>query len=75
MIKIRLSRTGKKNDPFYRVVAIEESRKRGGKPLEIIGYWHPKNNVKKIKKELVEKWVKKGALITPAASKLISGEK
>lgn len=71
MIKIRLSRGGAKNAPFYRIVAIEERRKREGKPLDILGYWHPAKDDKKIDKEKIKQWVGKGAQITDAVKKLI----
>ena len=51
MIKIRLARGGVKKKPFYRIVAIEESRKRGGKPLDVIGYWNPQKSDLKINKD------------------------
>ena len=34
MVKIRLTRTGPRKKPFYRVVAIDERKKNGGQPLE-----------------------------------------
>jgi len=71
MVKIRLARGVTKNDPFYRIVAIDTKRKRGGKPLEIVGYWHPAKNVKKIDTKKVDTWVKKGAQISQAVEKLI----
>jgi small subunit ribosomal protein S16 len=71
MVKIRLARGGAKNAPFYRIVAIDERRKRGGKPLEVVGYWHPAKDDIKIDKEKIEKWVEKGAVITNAVKKLI----
>jgi small subunit ribosomal protein S16 len=71
MVKIRLARGGAKNAPFYRIVAIDEKRKRGGKPLEIIGYWHPAKNDIKIDKEKIKKWIDKGAVLTNAVKKLI----
>lgn len=71
MIKIRLSRGGAKNNPFYRIVAIEERSKREGKPLEILGYWHPSKDTKKIKKERVAAWIAKGAKTTKAVDKLL----
>ena len=60
MIKVRLDRGGKKHDPKYRIVAIEKTRKRSGKALDVIGHWDPKNEVLKLNKELLEKWVKNG---------------
>jgi small subunit ribosomal protein S16 len=71
MVKIRLSRQGKKNDPFYRIVAIDEDKKTTGANLAVLGYWHPKADMKKIDKKAVEAWVKKGAQVTPAVKKLI----
>jgi len=71
MVKIRLARGGAKNAPFYRIVAIDERRKRGGKPLEIVGYWHPAKDDIKIDREKVKKWTSKGAIITNAVKKLM----
>ena len=48
MIRIRLNRKGVKNKPFYRIVAIDSKKKRGGKALAILGYWNPKKNEIKI---------------------------
>lgn len=70
-VKIRLARQGKKNDPVYRVVAIDESSKREGEALETLGFWHPKSKQLEIKKQAVEAWHKKGATITPAVTKLL----
>jgi small subunit ribosomal protein S16 len=71
MIKIRLSRGGVKNAPFYRIIAIEKTRKREGKPLDILGFWHPAKNTKKIERKKIDEWVKKGAQITKAVQKLL----
>jgi len=72
MIKIRLARGGAKNSPLYRIVAIDEKRKRSGKALDIIGFWHPLKNTIKIDKKKVEMWVSKGAKVTKAVEKLIT---
>ena len=71
MVKIRLERSGKKNAPFYRIVAIDERRKPGGKPLEVLGFWHPANDKLELDKKSVEEWVKKGAVVTSAVKKLL----
>lgn len=71
MIKIRLARGGVKNKPFYRIVAIEESRKRGGRPLDIIGYWNPTKDELKIEKDKLKEWIEKGAQKTAAVEKLL----
>ncbi len=72
MVKIRLARSGVKNKPFYRIVAIDSKRKRGGKPLEILGFWQPSKNLIKIDKKKVNEWVKKGAKVTEAVKELLN---
>jgi len=42
MVKVRLSKQGSKKNTFYRIVAMEEGRARGGKTLDTLGYWYPK---------------------------------
>jgi small subunit ribosomal protein S16 len=61
MIKLRLTRVGRKNEPKYRIVAIEEHRKRDGKYLDILGYWIPKKDKLEIDSKKVDLWIKKGA--------------
>lgn len=75
MIRIRLRRQGKRNDPFYRIVAIEKSKKGTGEALEILGYWHPASKDKKIDKKKIEAWVKKGAKVSNAVKELLEGKK
>lgn len=72
MVKIRLVRLGKRNDPFYRVVAIDSQRKRAGKNLDILGFWHPREDQKKIDTKKIDEWKKKGAIVSPAVVKLMS---
>ncbi len=71
MIKIRLSRLGSKGKIFYRVVAINEQKKRSGGFLDIIGYWHPQTNEKTLSKEKIKMWKEKGAIVTKAVEKLL----
>ncbi len=71
MVKIRLARHGKTNDPFYRIVAIDSQKKREGKTVEVLGTWHPRENSKKIDKKAIEAWVKKGAQVSLSVQKLI----
>lgn len=71
MVKIRLSRLGKRNDPFYRIVAIDSQKKREGAFLEVLGYWHPREDKKKIDKKALDKWVENGAQVSAAVKKLL----
>ncbi len=71
MISIRLDRRGTKEKPFYKIIAIDSSKKKGAPPLEILGYWQPAKNLLKFEKEKVNLWVKKGAKFTAAVRKLL----
>jgi len=71
MVKIRLSRSGVRNHPFYRIVAIDERKGPKGKFLDIVGHFHPAKKTLKVDKEILEKWVKVGAKISPAVEKII----
>lgn len=71
MVKIRLARHGKKNDPFYKIVAIEKSRKREGKALDVLGHYHPLKNEKVVDIKKIKEWVGKGAQITKGAAEII----
>lgn len=71
MIKIRLAKFGKRNNHFYRLVAVEEGRKVTGKPLETLGFWHPKKSVLNIDKNKLKSWVDNGARLSDTVKKLI----
>jgi small subunit ribosomal protein S16 len=71
MVKIRLSRQGVKDKLFYRIVVVDKKKKRGGQALDIIGYWNPIKDEKKLDKEKIRFWKEKGALVTKAVEKLL----
>ncbi|MCE3254532.1 MAG: rpsP [Rickettsiaceae bacterium] len=65
-IKIRLSRGGRKNLPFYSIVATNSTSPRDSKFLEKLGTYNPllKNDDEKrvvIKQDRVEYWLSVGA--------------
>ncbi len=63
MVSLRLKRMGAKNQPFYRVVAVDSRLKRDGKYIEAIGYYDPKTSpyTVKLDPEKAIKWLKVGA--------------
>jgi len=75
MIRIRLSRRGVRNDPFYRIVVIEKRNKSNGEALDVVGYWHKNKKNLMIDKKKIEKWLSKGAQISPAVKKLMEAKK
>lgn len=71
MVIIRLARFGHKNAPYYRIVALDSSKKVAGSNLEVLGTWNPIKKELKIEKEKVKAWVGKGAQVSPAVKKLL----
>ncbi len=71
MVKIRLARVGRKNDPFYRIVAIDENKKVTGQALAVLGFWNPREKKQEVDKKGIEKWVKMGAQVSPAVVNLL----
>ena len=61
MLRIRLSRVGKKNKAQFRVTVADARRAPTGKFIEILGHYDPHTKEKVFKKERVEYWISKGA--------------
>lgn len=63
MLKIRLSRTGKKSQPSFRLILQEHTASPKGKAKEILGYYLPTMDPKKFEfnQERVEYWLSVGA--------------
>ncbi|MCQ2740095.1 MAG: 30S ribosomal protein S16 [bacterium] len=72
MLKIRLKRLGAKKAPTYRVIVINSTTKREGKPIEELGYYNPKTKEMKLNKEHAELWISKGAQPTDTVKYLIA---
>lgn len=75
-LTIRLSRIGRKNQPAYKLVVANTRSKRNGQAVDIIGHYNPYEPTDKFSydKEKFEKWVKQGAFVTTAVSKLIENK-
>jgi small subunit ribosomal protein S16 len=71
-VKIRLSRIGKKNVSFCRIVAVDSRKKRDGAYLENLGtYDSTKGILVQFKEDRVGYWISQGAIPTDAVKKLI----
>ena len=72
MLKIRLKRLGAKKAPSFRVIVINSTTKREGKPIEELGYYNPKTKIMQLNKESAEAWIAKGAQPTDTVKYLIA---
>lgn len=72
MLKIRLSRSGKKNMPFFRVVLTEHTRAAKHGYKKVLGFYNPISKEFKIKDiEEVKKYIWQGVQLTPRMLKLM----
>lgn len=62
MLKIRLQRTGRTNNPSYRVVVTEhQNGPKSGRATEILGSYNPKTKERILNEERIKHWLKNGA--------------
>lgn len=73
MVKIRLKRFGAKHRPVYRIVVIDQRKRRDGRPIEEIGTYDPKTEPVSVSidKEALNKWVNQGAQLSATVQRLV----
>lgn len=73
MLRIRLRRTGAKNDPSYRIVVADSRAPRDGRFKEILGFYDPVPNppVVQINKERAVYWISRGAQPSEAVARFL----
>lgn len=73
-VRIRLTRKGRKKQPFYRIVVADSQAPRDGKFLDIIGTYDPMQDpaVIKLDTEKLSGWMDKGAKPSVTVKTLIS---
>jgi small subunit ribosomal protein S16 len=82
MLKMRLQRIGRKNDPSYRVV-VTDSRNaaKRGTHADTLGFYTPKSGEFKVDAVRVKKWISNGVQVSDTvhnflvAQKIIEGKK
>jgi small subunit ribosomal protein S16 len=75
MVKIRLSRRGRKKIPFYRIVVTDSRKARDGEYIENVGHYDPRKKELKLNRDRIEYWISKGAQPTNTVAKLIAKDK
>lgn len=72
MLKIRLKRLGAKKNPTYRIIVINSTTKREGRPVQELGHYNPKTKVMQLDLAAAQDWVKKGAQPTDTVKFLMA---
>ncbi len=72
-VKIRLTRTGKKKQPHYRLVVADSRFWRDGRYLEHVGSYNPRSNPVQLdlKTDRIIHWLDRGARPTETVGKLL----
>lgn len=75
MLTIRLVRTGKKHQAYFRIVVADKRKAPGAKFNEIIGNYDPHAKKFTIKKDRLDEYMKNGAQPSNTLAKLLKNEK
>src|SRR3989338_3104093 len=71
MLKVRLQRTGKRGQAYFRVVIVEHTKKPKGKFLELLGNYDPHKKEFKVDMERINHWVSNGVQVSPTVNNLL----
>lgn len=73
-VKLRLTRIGRRNAPYFRIVAADSRRARNGKFIEIVGKYHPLPETEQIEvnEARVLYWLSQGAIPTETVRSILS---
>jgi small subunit ribosomal protein S16 len=71
MLKLRLKRTGRKRSPSYRLVIMENTSRRNGRPIDELGYYDPLTKNYKFDGKKIKKWLSSGVQPTETVLSLL----
>jgi small subunit ribosomal protein S16 len=71
MIKIRLKKFGKKREASYRLVAMQSTSRRDGRPLEELGFYNPRTDEVRLDTEAILKRLQQGAQPTDTVRRIL----
>jgi len=71
MLKLRLKRIGRKRYPSYRLVVMENTCRRDGRPVDEVGYYDPIAKKSKFDTEKIQKWLSYGVKPTETVLQLL----
>jgi small subunit ribosomal protein S16 len=71
MLKLRLKRNGRKRQPSYRLVIMESTSRRNGRPIDEVGYYNPITKESYLNQEKIAKWLNYGVQPTETVSQLL----
>lgn len=71
MVKLRLKRFGKKFEASYRIVAVNSTSRRDGRPLQELGFYNPRTDEVRLDVPAIVERLKQGAQPTQTVRRLL----
>ena len=71
MLKLRLKRMGRKKQPAYRLVIMENATRRNGRPIDELGYYNIFTKQVFFNNEKIRKWLNYGVKPTKTVESLL----
>ncbi len=77
MLRIRLNRVGKKKQPFYRIVVMDQRKARNSDYVEVVGHYDPRRQPVfiNLKAERIQYWLGQGAQPTDTVRSFLRRQK
>ncbi|HEY4502692.1 MAG TPA: 30S ribosomal protein S16 [Candidatus Paceibacterota bacterium] len=76
MLKIRLQRIGRRNNPAFRVVVTESTRgPKSGNNIELLGSYNPHSKMVTLNADRILHWIKNGAQVSDTVHNILINEK
>jgi small subunit ribosomal protein S16 len=74
MVAIRLTRTGSKKKPFYRIIVTDSRTARDSSYVEVLGHYNPRTTPETLdlKRDRFDHWVKAGAVPSDTVRTLVA---
>ncbi|GEM_PF-4148419 len=72
-VKIRLTKLGKKKEPYYRIVVVDAREARDGPYIEQVGFYNPRRDPEEVRfnEERLLHWISVGAIPTETVRRLM----
>lgn len=74
MLKLRFKKTGRKKSPSYRLVIMEHTTRRDGRPIEEVGFYNSITKEYSFKTKKINNWLKAGAKPTSTVFNLLKNK-
>jgi small subunit ribosomal protein S16 len=71
MLRLRLKPIGRKRSPSYRLVIMENTFRRNGRPIDEVGYYNPISKQYNFEVDKIKKWLSYGVKPTETVLNLL----